>query len=549
MSPTPNPAVLHEPRQLSDDEIDLRQIAAALGRQKVLIGGITIAATLLSGLYAFIRKPVWEGSFQIVLENKSSDSGGRLAQLAAANPMLANLAGLADSADKISLKTEVKILESPSVLKPVYDFVKTRKAARGVDVSGWVYKDWLDNLSIELIKGTAILNLTYQDTDESLVLPVLERITKTYQEYSNRDNANSISNGLKFASEQSQILRAKANDSNRKLDAFKFTYGISDAPNSGISVAANAFNAPQLNRFSSPLPQASQVEDPLTELAAINKQLTRRRQFLTDADPSVQRLQKERQAVLTYIDQTGGGLISIAGGGTKELNREILLEYKELQRTATRDNAALIAMESELLSLQIEKAQERPPWELISTPTVLDSPVAPRKKLVVALGLLGGLVMGCGTALVREKSSGLVFSEDELKSLMPCPLIKHLPAGGRSTWIDATDLLAAGPLAQSSENSDSAIALIPVGKIPNEQLQAFSAELSRALQGRELLVSTDLRQTSRCATQLLLASQGVATRIQLSQLREKLALQGAPLAGWVLLDPGLNLQSIAASKS
>ena len=86
-----NPQVLP---QLSDDEIDLRQVAAALGRQKVLIGGITIAAALLSGLYAFTRKPVWEGSFQIVLENQDSSGGGRLAQLAAANPMLAGLAGV-----------------------------------------------------------------------------------------------------------------------------------------------------------------------------------------------------------------------------------------------------------------------------------------------------------------------------------------------------------------------------------------------------------------------------------------------------------------------
>ena len=108
-----------------------------------------------------------------------------------------------------------------------------------------------------------------------------------------------------------------------------------------------------------------------------------------------------------------------------------------------------------------------------------------------------------------------------------------------STWSDAVDLLAAGPLAKAPGNS--AIALIPIGNIPNEQLQAFSAELSRALEGRELLVSTDLRLTSRCATQLLLTSQGVATRIQLSQLRQKLALQGTPMAGWVLLDSNWNL--------
>ena len=150
------------------------------------------------------------------------------------------------------------------------------------------------------------------------------------------------------------------------------------------------------------------------------------------------------------------------------------------------------------------------------------------------------LVAGSGAALLADRRTGLVYSEEELKILLPCPLIKHLPAEGGSVWADAADLLAAGPLAQFPENS--AIALIPIGNIPIEQVQAFSTELSRALEGRELLVSTDLRQTRRCATQLLLTSQGAATRIQLSQLRQKLALQGAPLAGWVLIDLELNFE-------
>ena len=83
--------------------------------------------------------------------------------------------------------------------------------------------------------------------------------------------------------------------------------------------------------------------------------------------------------------------------------------------------------------------------------------------------------------------------------------------------------------------------LSPSAASRTRNFRAFSKELKRALAERELLVSTDLRQTSQCATQLLLTSRGVATRIQLSQLRQKLALQGTPIVGWVLLDPDLNL--------
>ena len=211
MSTTPLSIHSELSSQPSSDEIDLRQVAASLGRQKILIGVITLAATLLSAYHAFTRKTVWQGSFQIVLENQSNGSAtGRLAQLSAANPMLANLVGIGGGASRSSLKTEVKILKSPSVLKPVYDFVKTNKASAGEDVSKWVYTNWVSgNLTIELVKGTSVLNLEYQDTDKSLILPVLERITKAYQDYSNRDNVNAIDNGLKFAVEQSDILREK----------------------------------------------------------------------------------------------------------------------------------------------------------------------------------------------------------------------------------------------------------------------------------------------------------------------------------------------------
>ena len=108
--------------QLSDDEIDLREIAASLGRQKNLIGAFAIAAALLSSFYAFTRKPVWEGSFQIVLDNKSSDR--RLAQIAAGNPILANLTYGGDLAS--SLKTEVKILETThndTFFRKTYEFL------------------------------------------------------------------------------------------------------------------------------------------------------------------------------------------------------------------------------------------------------------------------------------------------------------------------------------------------------------------------------------------------------------------------------------------
>ena len=86
--------------------------------------------------------------------------------------MLAGLAGV--SGGESSLETEVKILESPSVLKPTYDYVKSNKSASGDDVSKWSYTDWVkESLKIELIPGTSILRW-FTETRTNRVFQCLE---------------------------------------------------------------------------------------------------------------------------------------------------------------------------------------------------------------------------------------------------------------------------------------------------------------------------------------------------------------------------------------
>ena len=146
------------PSSASDEEIDLREVAGALGRRRRLIAVFTGAALVISGIYAFTSKSVWEGQFQIVLEQQDSGEAGLLAQFLSNNSGLPSMLGIDGEASK--LQTEVKVLESPSVLKPTYDFVKANKAKAGENISGWSFRTWRDKyLKIELEKGTSILIL------------------------------------------------------------------------------------------------------------------------------------------------------------------------------------------------------------------------------------------------------------------------------------------------------------------------------------------------------------------------------------------------------
>ena len=60
------------------------------------------------------------------------------------------------------------------------EFLKRKK--------GLVFSNWRKgNLKVELEKDT-ILNISYKDNNKDLIIPVLEKISSAYQEYSEKIN-------------------------------------------------------------------------------------------------------------------------------------------------------------------------------------------------------------------------------------------------------------------------------------------------------------------------------------------------------------------------
>ena len=100
----------------SEDQIDLRDSFRFFYRNKLLILFFTFLSTFIGFINAFATKKVWEGEFQIVLEEKKTALSSQI------NSQLSELVGL--SSQKDTLKTEVGILKSPLVLMNVFEFIK-----------------------------------------------------------------------------------------------------------------------------------------------------------------------------------------------------------------------------------------------------------------------------------------------------------------------------------------------------------------------------------------------------------------------------------------
>jgi len=538
------------PQPAGSDEIDLAQLGAALKRHSKLIGKVTGGTLLVTLIATLLQKPVWEGEFQIVLASNEG-GGGKLAQLAAANPMLAGLAGLGGGGGKDSLETEVQILQSPSVLKPVFDFVRTSKRQAGENVDKLRYEDWLkSNLEIKLQKGTSVLNINYRDSDKPLILPVIDQISKAYQSYSAKSKKRSLQQSIDWASNQIEILKPKALESTRKRDTFALSNGInggtsiptiatdvlSKIPESlqGLKGLELSVSSQQTSSLSG---QNAASGSPYGQLASINQQIIERQQIFTKNDPITRILIRKRDALRTYIATSAGGVLVSPLGipRSQEQAQSILLRYQQLDKSATRQTATLETLENTLLSLELEKAKQIDPWELISTPTLLDRPVSPKKSRNMALGLLAGLVLGSGAALVVDRRSGKVFAIDELKATLPYPLLAELHQGVSQSNQQTLQLLAQGAL-----EAPHSVALIPMG-LSAAAAQPIATSLQSALRednhSAEVLCSSDLLATRHCGIQILLTAPGAATRSELAALVQQLQLQGTRVAGWLLLQP------------
>jgi uncharacterized protein involved in exopolysaccharide biosynthesis len=479
--------------------------------------------------------------------------------------MLAGLAGFSSGGGKDSLETEVKVLESPSVLKPVYDFVRASKQRAGENVDGLRFSDWFKgNLTVKLEKGTSVLNISYTDTDRSLVLPVIERISSAYQTYSGRDRRRDVANAVAYLRQSIQALAPKAEASMQRAQAYALSHGLGlndglpaadkeGAGGGGGSVEANRqqaqsrvllleqqlaqarasggnvlFQAPQLKANDELYKQYQSTEARLSDL----------RSRLRDNDELVRNLQRQRLSLINTLNRQTIGLLQgeldTAKAALQSSSRpnEVVLRHRELVRQALRDERTLVELENQLQLAQLEQAKQTEPWELISTPTLLDKPVAPRKGRILALGLLAGLVLGSGAALVVDRRSGRVFAEDELQQLLPGPLLAHVALGDPQALAGQLTLLARGSLAGSHR-----VALIPVGLTADSPgVQELLDQLRQTMPHTELLCSADLVAAAGCDHQLLITSPGAPTRSQLAQLRQQLDLQGRPITGWLLLD-------------
>ena len=328
---------------IGDDEILYKDLAYFFIRNSKKLVTILSIGLSISLIFTLRLKNVWQGEFQIVLEDEETPQRS-LSQIRNSRTNL-----LLDENINSSLNTQVEILKSASVLMPIYNASILRKQNHPNDNNEISFNSWKRNLNIKLKKGTSVLDIKYKNTNKGAILPILLDISKAYQKYSTDNLNKDLAKGIDYLNNQIKIYRKKSNISYENSQKFALENDLQViTANPNLLRTSTNFNNPiiglssQDQRISAAKQKrllyeiAAYFEDEntdnekllslaknyelvgintLAELSEVQSEINSSKAFFTDNYSQTKKLIRQKEAILENIKNSSLKIISTAPFG------------------------------------------------------------------------------------------------------------------------------------------------------------------------------------------------------------------------------------------
>ena len=540
-----------------DAEIDFRLFFEKIIRHKNIVAILTILGIIFGFLNAFTSKKVWEGGFEIVISEKNEP----LAESLVNRFNLGNITG--NSFKNSKLNTEVQILQSPSVLIDTFEFVKSRTNNQKLR-----FNDWESQFTFELLPNTSILSISYRDTDKVLIQETLNMISNTYQKYSGNKRDREIELGIGFLNDQLPIYKENALNSTKEAQEFAFKYDLmppiilsgnpSDSINSGdsnlniesqrieainqikilnskkVQLEKSDLNNEEIILYATQFIPKSQT---LVKLNQINLNLSSLLDTYTEKDISIINLKSLKKKLIKDIKiETYETIIASmkefdAIVRASERPEGVLGKYSQLVLQASQDQFAYNELEKQYRLILLEKARYKDPWKLITEPTIIPNPVAPNKLLVISISTFIAFILGILISLIKDKTEDFVYSEYELKRLLPYKILVNLNESEESEYREDLDLFLKKVIKSNSKN----LILVKLLEVNDSRLERIKKFIKKQNKDLNFLLVNNLREIAEQSNLILLVELGVSKKLSIKKLQNKLSMQGIKLDGILVL--------------
>ena len=574
--------------KLDSDNFDLRILIRSFFLNKKLIAIITFLSMAISLIYASTKEKIYKGSFQIVLKNDSNSSNNSFSSELLNNALGSRIGNFVRSQTAQDINTQVEILKSPSVLMPIFEYVKAEKLNAKKNISKYRFDKWLKkSLGIELIDGTTVLKIEYFDNNKELIFNSLNKISTAYQQYSDKDRITGLESGIKYIENQIEIYKQKSQNSfsefqkfatENNMNSFFISENFSEEDVSSFidsqsGIQQDSLLRKRINTLELYIARLENIKNKtldfelaksiaeimsenteillkrndLVSISTVSESLLNAKTNLTENDPSIIDLQLQLDFMKAdFVKTIIAELKSLKTRSEIDLQSNLksdsqYTKYKELARKSIRDDFTLQNLEQQKQILSLEQAKSSKPWELITEPTLFDKPIGLAKRLILLNGLLIGLVLSALTIYLKDRIKDYVYSYKELTKDINIGFKLNIQTQKQEKFKETIKILS---LKLSQKEKINNLGLFIVGDIPKEYINKIVENLNLEKQFK-IVIAKDLLELQKLNTNLILLSPGAITRTELKNLKQNINVQGISFLGALIID----LESLSFSEN
>ena len=482
--------VIEQNAVLEEDEegIDLRQLIRVIKHRLRLILLVTLGVTSASIIWTLLQEPKYEGSFQMLVEPVTQGKQEDLLAILGQNqegmdyktqievlqsPIVMNpiLEKLAVRYPELEYEDLIKFRKSPLQIERV-DETKIIEVSyldgdrEKIDfVLDILAKDYL-RYSLEERRAEVNQGIEFVENLLPEIRGNVDQLQDKLQKFRQRYNIIDIETQAQILSKQQLQIEEQYFTAQLELSETKSLYNnlqrqLGRDPDEAIAnsylsestryqALLNELQAIEIQlaqestRFSPQNPVILDLEDKKAQLLPLLQQEAIRvlgKNYSQDQDytasaPSLSSLRSKldleyikaaNQQELLKIRESSLGTALTELKTSIEQMPVIAREYSDLELELTVATESLTRFLQAQQELQLEAGRQALPWQMIASPKLEEDQVSPNPPLNIALGLMGGLLLGVGAALLAEKLDPVFHSTEEIKEAIPLPLLGIIP--------------------------------------------------------------------------------------------------------------------------
>lgn len=289
--------------------------------------------TAVVGIWTYNQTEIFQAKGQVILK-KTNKTSALLSSAAGSGGGIGELDGLTGTTPA---NTQAEILKSLTTINGVLAELSTGKYANRPErkrLEKFIKRSdtFVQQLKVSSIKGTDILEVTFQDPSKELSKDVVEKIMEVYIRDDQKNQRREAENARIFVGQQLPKIETEVKQAENQLRIFKEEYSVVDLPTESVKAvetitslnkeitSASAQLAAETSKLeglktlfggrdaqatiqSGLVSESPGLQKSLKELQEVEAKLATEKTRFSENDPSILNLKEKRQALVEILEK------------------------------------------------------------------------------------------------------------------------------------------------------------------------------------------------------------------------------------------------------